>query len=58
MKKLVIVVAAVAALVTAGCATVESIWTEVVPNTEEAVTTPLPDVVITEVVVEEAPAAE
>jgi len=57
MKKLAIVVA-VAALTMAGCSTVESIWTEVVPNTEEAVTTPLPDVVITEVVVEEAPAAE
>ena len=51
-------------VVVAGCSTVESIYTEIVPNTDDVVTTPLPDVVITEEVVpaviveEEAPVAE
>ena len=61
MKKLAIVVAVAATLVMAGCSTVESIYTELVPNTEEVTTTPLADVVIVEEalpVVEEAPAAE
>ena len=61
MKKVAIVVAVAATLVMAGCSTVENVYTKLVPNTEEAVTTPLPDVVIIEEaipVVEEAPAVE
>lgn len=58
MKKLVIAVAAVTALAVTGCSTVEKLWTEevievpvpeAVPDTADVVTTPLPDVVITEV---------
>ena len=62
MKKLVIavtvlLVSATVLLVT-GCSTVEKLWTEevievpvpeAVPDTADVVTTPLPDVVITEV---------
>ena len=51
MKKVAIVVAVAATLVMAGCSTVESIYTEIVPNTDDVVTTPLPDVVITEEVI-------
>ena len=58
MKKLVIAVAAVTALAVSGCSTVEKLWAEevievpvpeAVPDTADVVTTPLPDVVITEV---------
>jgi|TARA_B110000908_G_scaffold10917_1_gene12955 outer membrane lipoprotein SlyB len=55
MKKLVIAVAAVTALAVSGCSTVEKLWAEEVievpvPEAVAVVTTPLPDVVIIEVV--------
>lgn len=58
MKKLAIVVAAVATLVLSGCSTVERLWTEKVPDTAEVITTPLADVVIVDETLEVTPTAE